>query len=33
VNGAWLDKGKEIDLKDGDQIKVGDFYLIVYHED
>lgn len=33
VSGKELNKGEEVDLKDGDQIKVGDFYLITYHED
>lgn len=32
-NGVEIAKGAVQYLKDGDRIKIGDFYLIVYHED
>ncbi|MDR3613757.1 MAG: FHA domain-containing protein [Candidatus Obscuribacterales bacterium] len=32
VNGVEIAKGQTVALKDGDAIKIGDFFLIVYHE-
>lgn len=33
VDGVELQKGQTAKLKDGSQVKLGDFFLIVYHED
>jgi hypothetical protein len=32
VNGVEIAKGQTVALNDGDAIKIGDFFLIVYHE-